>query len=458
MYTRRGFLKTTAYAGIGFTVVSALEPLTAFAAVTRANPAGESPIVLFLNGVRRLIEGYPEEDLVKWGDMIKLANLYLQYGDTERAVKVVSDAAEAAETFKGFHADTDKASILNKAAKFFKSIGDDRASRFCTLEAFQVTPRIPETGIEEDCMISSAVNLAVIGEKEKALMMLDSAGRIIKPRSLCMTLELASAYEEMETIYGDYRMHDKAMDIVYAFSKNETIDERHKARWLAKIQERYLDMGKGQLAYNFMGTVMDCYNNLDKTKRYGVAEDISAVWARYGEWERAFEIAEEGSRENCYFRIAGHAIKTGEMDIARKAAYPALTNLKAADERYLFELSFPEVAALFVSLGDAGQAERIIHESLNYLEGSSLLKYFRIIELSGIAALYGRMGRNSDARKLLHKALESVDAKEDITYRAESMLTIAEAYISSRIVIGDKEMAVLKGIVRENNYCIPVGA
>ena len=34
MYTRRGFLKTTAYAGIGFTVVSALEPLTAFAAVT----------------------------------------------------------------------------------------------------------------------------------------------------------------------------------------------------------------------------------------------------------------------------------------------------------------------------------------------------------------------------------------------------------------------------------------
>lgn len=278
------------------------------------------------------------------------------------------------------------------------------------------------------------------GEREKALRWLEEeTSRWIENSALL--IQSAKAYLEIGI---DYRTKELAIDYT---GRDDIINPMVAVRRLAELAEGLADRGRTGKAYDLITGAMTLRNRLEKPRQYGVARDISIVYAKLDEWEKAFYIADSARNEDSYFRIARHAVKVGEMDIARRAAYPALINLKLSDERYLFELSFPEVAGLFREMGDTQQSVRTINRSLGYLEGSSLGGYWRVQELSSSAVVFIKMEDTAEALKLIHKAFESASRENEMMLKIDSLLRIAGVYVENQIPVGEAEKAFVRTVM-----------
>ena len=190
-------------------------------------------------------------------------------------------------------------------------------------------------------------------------------------------------------------------------------------------------------------------NRLEEDRRRGVFVDITSACAKLGDWKGAFDIAPYSwNSEECYYWIATHAVNAGRMDVARKAAYPALADIKAEDKRYTFSLSFPKVADLFLSLGDSSQAVALLRWSIEYLEKNTKMPgWVRINEFSNTAAVFIKMGNKAEALNLLHKAFESVITEKDIPLKINELMKITKVYVDHRLSVGDKELAYAEDIL-----------
>lgn len=199
------------------------------------------------------------------------------------------------------------------------------------------------------------------------------------------------------------------------------------------MAECLVEMGRIGEANDLIVVAMNMRNMLDKESQRRVADRLCIVYAKLGEWEKAFEIADDAKKEGCYFDMAKQAIMVGELDIARKAAYPAFTHLKLDTGRYIFKLSFPEVAELFREMGDTQQAVEILNRSLAYLEGSKIGGYWLGDELAGSAAVFIKMDEKAETLKLLRKAFESAIREGDTMLKIDLLLKIAEIYVENQI-------------------------
>jgi len=226
-----------------------------------------------------------------------------------------------------------------------------------------------------------------------------------------------------------------------------TYEPLKRIRGMAAIAEGLAERGRSEDARELIAACTALRNNLDEGAQRWTERDISIIHAKLGEWDKAFEIADSSRDEDSYFRIARHAADTGNMEIAKKAAYPALVDLKNDDDRYIFMLSSPEVADLFLSLEDSAQAVRTINRSLSYMDSSNVEECWRVKELSGSAAVLVKMGNEPYALKLLHRAFANVITQRGVIFKNKSLLRIVGVYMDHGIPAGKKEKVLMDRVI-----------
>jgi tetratricopeptide (TPR) repeat protein len=434
-------VKKTAYAGLGLSIAGTIiEPLTVFAETT-LGPRGDEGMDAIFESIYRIVLKNPYKDS-NASQLVKLADLNIRYGNVCEGASLMF---EAEKTARCCESSISCASVLNEMAKAYYNAGREEVASYAAREAFAILSGEIKNGKDKDYagiqIVSNAKMLGRIGEREKALRRLDewykhnSENRIV---SRC----LARAYIELE-------QYDKANAIAHHIP--DTPDTLQKIRGMAEIADELADAGQMDMAHRLISLAM-VYRNQNPRKQ-AVAEDISSAYAKLGEWDKAFEIADEAGFENSYFRIATHAVKTGNMEMAEKAAFPKLLDMMTeSDERYLFKLSYPEVAELFWSIKDYWHAFECEIRSIQYLkEKAQVGEYWKVREYCKFASFYsdktiGVDGHNY-AKSFLCKAFAEVISERDIVSKADELLMIAGTYVKNRIEVGEKELSYAKDIV-----------
>lgn len=435
MITRRDFMKRTVYTGASILLAEQLiSPLSSFA-LTGTGDKTDSGMDCLLDSLHDMIRNIPY-DYSRCLGLIKLADLYAKCGRRQDGLEALSESLTAARVVKE-HNQFEYASLLMDVADVYYCIGEQGVSHDVVLEAFGVLQHEFNNEYSHRIIVSTVKMLDKANERERALRWLEeeTSSRI---ENSALLIQSAKAYLALGV---DHRAKELAIE--YS-GRDDIINSMVAVRRLAEMAEGMADRGWTGKAYDLITGAVTLRNRLEKARQCGVARDISIVYAKLDEWEKAFDIADSARDENSYFRIACHAVKVGEMDIARRAAYPALINLKLSNERYLFELSSPEVAELFREMGDTQQAVRTINRSLDYMEGSSLSGYWRVQALSSSAVVFIKMDDTAEALKLLHKALESVSWEGDEGWKIDSLLRIAGVYVENQIPVGEEERAFVR--------------
>jgi len=398
MITRRDFIKRTASTGASVLLADKIIGRLSAFAETGTEHRTDSDINYLLDSLHGMVREVPYHDS-RCLDLIKLSKLYAQCGRRPDGLEALSESVKAARAVKE-HNQFEYASLLTDVADAYYCIGEQGVSHDVALEAFGVLQHEFNNKYSHRIIVSTVRMLDRADERERALRWIEEeTSRRIENSALL--IQSAKTYLALGV---DYRAKELAIE--YS-GRDDIINPMVAVRRLSELAEGMADIGRTGKAYDLITGAVTLRNRLEKARQCGVARDISIVYAKLDEWEKAFDIADSAKDENSYFRIARHAVKIGKMDMARRAAYPALLNLTLSDERYIFELSSPEVAELFREIGDTQQAVRTIDRSLDYMEGSSLSGYWRVQELSSSAVVFIKMGDKAEALKLLHKAFES---------------------------------------------------
>lgn len=426
MFTRRRFVKSAVYAGAGvFIVEPLLQPLTALAHYVQ--PKGsDAGMERLLNHIYTMIQQNPD----KYGmalNMVELAGLNIRHGNKQNGLVLLSEAIETAREEKPHQ----YASLLNSVAEIHCNCGEEAKAIETASESFKILSG--ETGNEyaDISIVDNARMLDRMGNREKALWLLDE-----RYKKGFLTPSLACAY-------ADIGLCGKGMEVA-----NQMPYPILKIKVMANLAERCANNDKG-LAHEIHKFLSEIIVSRKADKEGRAAAYISSAYAKLGDWDSAFAIASHAwNSEECYYRIATHAVNAGRMDIARRAAYPALADIKAEDKRYTFALPFPEIAELFLALGDTSQAVVLLRRSIEYLEKNEKIPaWVHIDEFSDSAAVFIKMMDKKTALNLLHKAFDKVIAEGNIAWKIEELIKITGVYVDNRLSVGKRELAYAEDIL-----------
>lgn len=425
MITRRGFIRNTICAGAGvFIPKPVLEHLTILSRPAKETSKNRN-MDSILDYIHIVIQKIPYKYCRAEG-LAEFARLNMKCGNKPKGLAMLQDAIELAASDEPLA----HVNILNNAAILYYEIGDRTNAVKTAYESFEILSQQISARHADKEIVSNAMMLDRLGDREKALWLLDER------------YKHGLGFRELSTTYVDLGLYDKGIE-----AAKQINHDLSKIRTLAILSEKCVDKGHAEKAHEILCDAVALRTKLKDNRQKGIAEDISSAYAKTGDWESAFDIAADAwNKERSYFRIATHAVNSGEIDIAKKAAYPVLADIKADFERYLIALSFPETAELFLSLGDTSQAVKLLNRSANSIDEFDVGEYFQVQEFSNAASVFIKMGKKTEPLNLLHRAFENVITEKDIVPKASQLMRIAEIYIDSRLNVGKKELTYAKDI------------
>src|SRR3990172_9320423 len=393
MFTRRTFVKSAVYAGAGIFIVEPfLGPLTALAHYMQ--PKGsDTGIERLFNHIYTMIQQNPDKYRMAL-NMQTLASLNIRCGNRRKGLGFLSEAIEMARKEKS---DLKYASVLNSAVKIYYDIGEKVKAIETASESFKILSRETNNESADIEIVDNAMMIDRLGDREKALWRLDE-----RYKNGFLTPSLAYAY-------ADLGFYDKSMEVAHRITHDMV-----KISAMANIAELCANKGEVEIALNILSQAEALRSRLEQGRRSGVCVDITRAYAKLGDWDGAFIIDPYAwNSEECYYWIATHAVNAGRMDVARKATYPALADIRIDDRWLTFSFTFPKAAGLFLSLGDPYNAAALLKRFMEYLEENTRVPtYICVKEFSDSAAVFIKMGKQEEALHLLHRAFNKVAAEE----------------------------------------------
>ncbi len=429
MFNRRDFIKS----GIGLTAY-AIFPYNFKAFETMLLQKGYDDNNVredILNHVHDVIRMNPVL-YNKGNELVELAELRARHGYPQKAANILSEAAEIAhgvvdvkDNVHYFHKTTSAHEIHLKSAKVYYSMGDcDKAYKTIFKKVMQVSVIAKKNHHAVLLIIDTAKVLYINGEKDFALSLLDAVfeASLNKPSSVNSNY---TAIRIVET-YCELGLHNIAEEI-----KDKIILDRNKQAALIYIAGGYADTDSKERAHEI----------LENVSKNIYREELSIVYAKLGEWKKAFEMIKDNDvliLINCpYIKIAQHAIYAGREDVTANALNKTI---EAVEENYdCPDLWLPlmiKVINIFLQVGDINKAKQLCNQVINYIliNHDKLWTIIYIESLSELASICTKLGNMREAKRIINIALAEVISQDEI-YKGASLLNIAKASLDNNIPI-----------------------
>ncbi|MBI3582628.1 MAG: hypothetical protein HY096_01590 [Nitrospinae bacterium] len=429
MFNRRDFIKS----GIGLTAYAILPyNFKAFEMMLLQkgydnNNAREN----MLNHVHDVIKMNPVLHN-KGGELVELADVCVRHGYPQKATNILSEAIEVAhdvtavkDNVRYFHKITSAYEIHLKSAKVYYSMGDcDKAYKTISNKIMQVSVIAKKNHHAVLLIIDTAKVLYKNGEKDFALSLLNAVfeASLNRPSSACSNYTTIKIVET----YCELGLHNIAEEI-----KDKIVLDRNKQAALIYIAGGYADTGSKERAHEI----------LENVSKNIYREELSIVYAKLGEWKKAFEMIKDNDvlvLINCpYIKIARHAIYAGRKDAAVKALNKTI---EAVEENYdCPDLWLPlmiKVMNTFLQMGDINKAKQLCNQVINYalINHDELWTIIYVESLSKLAGICIKLGNMQEAKRIINIALADVISQDEI-YKGASLLNITKASLDNNIPI-----------------------
>lgn len=324
------------------------------------------------------------------------------------------------------------------------------------------------------------------GEREKALSALENA--LGGTKDIEFTEERIRALQEIAAHYVLLGQNDKAIEtLAKAQAETETLDGVHRDAIFSAIAlgflragsldlaERALDLiaDKVQIASTLAGyamhfdeknepedaleTLEEAYQILksqpdrevrDSKARYDLYASIAVLFARFGKFERALEIAAENRFDSARFHALAQIAATQAGKGNDDAAHQAL-NLIDDDAARLFAL---------IGLSDVKNGAEKKDEALNYLEEARNFASgvpqltARSSALNQLTEKFHALGKTGAARETAAENLQTISQIRDDSAKAVSLLNLADVYKSLNFEVNEAERKTLQTMLRKAEW------
>lgn len=353
-------------------------------------------------------------------------------------------------------------------------------------EAAQTLEKIDFPNSRVSALLAIAAHHESNGAREKALAALEDASAATKDFEF--TEERIRALQEIAAHYSLLSVNDKSIEtLAEAQNLTETLEGAHRDAIFSAIAlgflragsldlaERVLDLiqDKVQIASTLLGYAMqfdekgerdDALETLEESyqilksqsdrevrnsrERFDLFGSIAVLFARFGKFERAIEIATQNPLESSRFaaltQIAQECAENGNDAAAREAL-----NLIEDESSRLFAL---------IGLSDVKRRAENTEEALKYLDEAhgfalSVPQFTpRSQALNQLAMSYAALNAGEKARAAATENLETITQIRDESAKSLSLLQLAEVFKSLNFEINETERKILQTILRKAEW------
>lgn len=378
----------------------------------------------------------------KGGELVELADVCVRHGYSQKVANILSEAIEVAhdvvavkDNVHYFHKITSAHEIHLKSAKVYYSMGDyNKAYKTILKKIMQVSVIAKKNHHAASLIIDTAKVLYKNGEKDFALSLLNGVFEVHNKSSSAYSNYIAIRIVKTYCKLGLYNIAEEIKDKIILY--------KNKQAALIYIAGGYADTGSKERAHEI----------LDKININIYREELSIVYAKLGEWKKAFEMVTDNDvlvLINCpYIKIAQHALYAGRDDVTVKALNKII---EAVEENYdCPDLWLPlmiKVINTFLQIGDINKAKQLCNQVINYalISHDELWTIIYIETLSKLAGICIKLGNMQEAKRIINIALTEVISQEDI-YKGDSLINIAKAYLDNNIPIGKEDIRFFEKI------------
>jgi tetratricopeptide (TPR) repeat protein len=353
-------------------------------------------------------------------------------------------------------------------------------------EAAETLAKIEYPLAKVNAYLAIAAHHEANDSREKSLAALENA--FAETKDIEFTEERIRALQEIAAHYNLLAQNDKAIEtLAAAQGLTETLDGVHRDAIFSSVAlgflragsidlaERALDLiqDKVQIASTLAGyavqfdekgerddaleTLEEAYQILksqserevrDSKARFDLFASIAVLFARFGKFERALEIASENrldaARHNALAQIAAEQAAQGNDEAARQA-------LNLIDE---------EAARLFALIGisDARRAAENTDEAVKYLEEAANFAAgvpqlaARSAALKQLTEKFHALNRSDAARASATENLQIIAQIRDDSAKAVSLLNLADVCKSLDFDLNETEQKILQTMLRKAEW------
>jgi Uncharacterized conserved protein len=353
-------------------------------------------------------------------------------------------------------------------------------------EAAQTIERIDFPPAKVHAYLSIAAHHESEGGREKALAALDNAFSVA--RELEVVEERIRAFQDVAAHFSALSVNDRAIEaLTEAQNLTETLDGAHRDAIFSSIAlgflragsldlaERVLDLiaDKVQIASTLAGyaqhfdengehedaleTLEEAYQILksqsdrevrNSRERFDLLAEIAALFARFGKYERALEVAAENP-----FELARHtALRKISLECAVKGNDEAVRealNLIADESQRTFTL---------IELADVMHRGKRSEDALKYLEEARAAALnvpqlpSRSTALNHLIERFAIGGKTETAREIATENLQTITLIRDESARAVSLLHLANVFKKRNYEVSDEERKILQTMMRKTAW------
>lgn len=358
----------------------------------------------------------------QYSGLTVIAGKYVQTGQREQALMLLSEAIETAKTIK--YSDRPKA-LFEIAVKYFE-IGQKEQGEQLLSRALNAATIHEDRLLSDEVLHELAVNYAKAGDFDQALKMARSMGQHTGGRPGVLA-ELAGEYGVIGQTEQAARLLSEALQ-----SAQSMLDSGEQTKALVELAGKYAELGQQEKAVKFLSQVREVtVVMLEDYNKWGTLRSIAGNYAQAGDFNQAIKTVELIERSRGAYRsstlveIAGRYIELKQYEEASLLLSQALDITQTSTKIPLWSLT--EIAGMYAQTGQQQQASQLLKQALE-IANTTEDAWLRSAALISIADEYAKHGQQQQTEQLLIQAIETVNLIEDTWAQPLELAEIACRY------------------------------